>query len=126
MVFVIGFVFATVLVQESDAKMEGAQLAKFHSTRGASEDGKDVAWTVPAKALGTPKKSRKGWELYVSRGIGILVPTGSTALAEIRRRGGFALLRGKVSAVPAAKREEGDPAYVLTVREISRRKAAPK
>ena len=108
--------------QGSDVALRGPALDLFLKSRGRSHLNRDVHWHVPAKALATPLRVRRGWRLHRHRGIGILVPEGSAALGEIRRRGGVACIRGRVIKVPAAKRAKGDPAYAVVVRQLSRRK----
>lgn len=110
------------LTQEADVPLEAARLDAFIKSAGASELGRSVRWTVAAKVLSTPKTVRRGYELHVHKGIGILVPTASTALEEVKRRGGRAVLRGRIVRVPESGRGKGDPEYALEVREISRRK----
>ena len=115
-------VVCAVLPQGSVAALESGRLDAFLKTRGASEVGNDVRWMIPAKVLAAPERSRKGWDLYVYKGVGILIPSDSTALEEVRRRGGRACLRGRVIKVPHAGRAPKDPDYALDVRELSRRK----
>src|SRR5690349_2812368 len=97
---------------QSDAQLEGDALVRFTKSKGASHAGQDVRWYVPAKVFAVPKKSRNGTALYVQQGVGVLVAEGDGGLAEVRRRGGVAVVRGRVTAVPAKDREPGDPAYV--------------
>ena len=107
---------------QSDIKLQGDELQRFLRTKGASHLGKDVAWSVPAKALSEPRSTRGGWCLFAVKGVGLLIEEGSSDLAEVRRRGGSALARGTVQAVPEKERRPGDPSHVLVVRTLSRRK----
>ena len=107
----------------SDVKLRGAELARFHKTRGASHLGRNVRWDVNGKVFDRPplRRSRR-YALYRSKGIGILVRLGDPGLSEVRRKGGRACLRGRVRRVPAKTRRKGDPTCYLDVREVTRRR----
>lgn len=107
----------------SDARMEGARLAEFMKTKGGSELGNDICWRVPSTAFGRAVRAKGGFELHVHRGVAILVRAEDPGLLEVRRRAGFASLRGRIVRVPPGRREKGDPEFVLEVREVLRRSA---
>ncbi len=104
----------------SDIKVEGTRLVEFKRSKGASLAGNDISWNVPARTFERPLWTRRGFTLYLSDGIGVLVPAGHDALAELRRRGGVALVRGTVK--PHSDAKPGEPAYVVIVRDLNRRK----
>jgi hypothetical protein len=60
--------------------------------------------------------------LYVAQGIGILTDLHSSAVEEIRRRGGQACVRGRVVEVPEKEREPGDPSHAIVVSSLSHRR----
>jgi hypothetical protein len=116
-----------VATAQSDVPLEGEALARFEATKGAAFVGRDVRWEVPSKSLMTPKRARRGYELYLRKGVGILVESSCVGLEEVRRRGGIAILRGGVRATSEAERAEGAPEHVVVVRSITyKRRSAPK
>jgi hypothetical protein len=115
------------LVAQSDVELERDELVRFRGTKGASHVGRDVRWDVPAKSLSLPVRTQGGMLLFVHEGVGIVVPEGSAELAEVRRRGGFAVVRGRIRAWPGKERRPGDPAHILVARSLAyRRGSRPK
>ena len=108
--------------QSSDVRLEGARLALFERTKGASELGRDVHWRIPAVAFSRPARQRRGYDLYVHKGVGLVIGSRAADLQEIRRRGGVASVRGRVFRVPPKRRRRGEPAYAIDVRQIRRRR----
>lgn len=118
---------AGLAVAQSDVELERDALVRFKATKGASHVGQSVRWDVPAKALSVPLRERGGLQLFVQDGIGVVVAGESSELAEVRRRGGIAVVRGKVVAVPAKDRKPGEPSHVVVVKSLSyRRQSRPK
>jgi hypothetical protein len=107
---------------QSDLEVKDAVLARFTKSKGASLLGQSIHWHVPSKVFHLPRKSRNGFDLFVSQGIGVLAGSGSNAVEEVRRRGGDACIRGRVVRVPEKERAPGDPAYAVVVESLSRRK----
>jgi hypothetical protein len=127
-----GTLFCVVLAAaaaraQSDVQLDGDDLQRFLKTKGASHVGQDVRWYVPAKSFSVPRRERNGQLLFAQQGIGVIAAEGDAGLAEVRRRGGYAVVRGRVTAVPAKDRAPGDPAYVVVARSLSyRRQSAPR
>jgi hypothetical protein len=122
-----GALLVSFAAAQSDVQLEGDALIRFLKTKGASHVGEDVRWYVPAKVFALPKKSRNGTALYVQQGIGMLVAEGDGGLAEVRRRGGMGIVRGRVTPVPAKDRQPGDPGYVVVVRSLAyQRQSRPR
>lgn len=118
---------AGLAVAQSDVELERDALVRFKATKGASHVGQSVRWDVPAKALSVPLRERGGLLLFVQDGIGVVVAGESSELAEVRRRGGIAVVRGRVVAVPAKDRKPGEPSHVVVVKSLSyRRQSRPK
>ena len=113
---------AGAVAAQSDVQLEGDALIRFEKTKGASHVGQDVRWYVPAKNFAIPKRARNGMLLFTQKGVGLIVPEDDAGLAEVRRRGGFAVVRGRVVAAPPKDRAPGDPAYVVVVRSLSYRR----
>lgn len=112
---------------QSDVQLEGDALVRFEKSRGASHDGSDVRWYVPANVFAVPSRVKNGHALFRHKGVGIVVEEGDAGLAEVRRRGGFAVVRGRVMPTPSEARRPGDPAHVVIVRSLSyRRQSRPK
>src|SRR5262245_31421120 len=105
----------------SDAALREGRLEAFLRSKGSSELGRDVCWRIAAKSLVAEARGRGGQLLFVHKGIGLVVPAGLPGLEDVRRRGGTAVVRGRVVKVPADAVERGDPPYALLVREITRR-----
>jgi hypothetical protein len=118
----LGVLAATPAPGQSDIEVKGAVATEFTRSKGASMLGRSIHWHVPSKAFHVPKKTRRGFSLYVSQGIGILVDARSAAVEEVRRRGGQACIRGSVVQVPEKEREDGDPAYAIVVSSLAYRK----
>ncbi len=115
-------VAATASAQGGDVRLRGERLTRFLDSRGKSESGHSVHWRIPARALSKPHRSRNGYHVFVHKKIGLVVGVGTNDLAEIRRRGGIASVRGSVFRVPPSRRIKGDPEYAIAVREIRRRR----
>lgn len=113
---------AGVAAAQSDVELEGDALARFQKTKGASHAGRDVRWDVPAKAFALPLRVAGGYALYVHQGVGILVDEGSSGLAEVRRRGGIAVVRGRVTALTAKEKRPGEPGHVVFVKSLTYRR----
>lgn len=112
---------------QSDVQLEGDALVRFEKSRGASHVGSDVRWYVPAAVFAVPSRSKNGHALFRHKGVGIVVEEGDAGLAEVRRRGGFAVVRGRVTTTPPDARRPGDPSHVVLVRSLSyRRQSRPK
>jgi hypothetical protein len=107
---------------QSDVDVENDVATRFAKSKGASLAGQSIHWHVGAKVFHVPKKTRGGFSLYVSGGIGILTDAQSNAVEEVCRRGGDACVRGRVVKVPDKEREPGDPAYAVVVHELSHRR----
>ena len=120
--FLLAVLFGPPLAAQSDTEVKGAVATQFTRSKGASLLGHSVHWHVGAKVFHIPKKSRNGVALYVTQGIGILVAANSSAVEEVRRRGGQACVRGQVVKVPDKEREPGDPAYAIVASSISHRR----
>lgn len=108
--------------QTTDVRLEGNRLARFLSSKGASESKRNVHWRIPAKAFARPVRRRRGYDLYVHKGIGLVIGSRAADLVEIRRRGGIASVRGRVFRVPSKRRRKGDPTFAVDIREIRRRR----
>ena len=107
---------------QSDVDVKDDVATRFTRSKGASLLGQTIHWHVGSKVFHVPKRSRGGFSLYVSSGIGIVTDAASDAVEEIRRRGGEACVRGRVVRVPEKEREPGDPAYAVVVQSLSYRK----
>lgn len=116
------FVVPAPALAQSDTNVKGAVATEFTRSKGASLAGRSIHWHVGSKVFHVPRKSKNGVSLYVTQGIGILAESRSSAVEEIRRRGGQACLRGRVIAVPEKEREPGDPAYVIVLTSLSYRR----
>jgi hypothetical protein len=114
--------WAPTAAAQSDVDVKGAVATQFTRSKGASLLGQSVHWHVSSKVFHVPKKARRGVALYVSQGIGILAGVPSSAVEEIKRRGGQACVRGHVVRVPEQEREPGDPAYAIVVASLSHRR----
>ena len=126
-ILLVMFGAAIAVSAQSDIELERDPLVRFKATKGASHIGQAVRWDIPAKALSVPVRGRGGLLLFVHDGVGVVVAAESSELAEVRRRGGVAVVRGKVVAVPAKERKPGDPSHVVVVRSLSyRRQSRPK
>ncbi len=106
----------------SDVRLEGVRLQRFLETKGESEVGVDVAWKVPSLVFAVPRRQKDGHALFVCKGVGILVPAGLAGREEIERRGGLALIRGRVERVPKGRAKKGDPTVIVVARELTRRR----
>src|ERR1051325_11152628 len=105
--------------QGSDVDVSGEVAARFVKTGGASLCGKSVHWHVPAKTFAVPQKTRRGWCLFMLQGIGLAVAEDAEGLAEVRRRGHVACVRGRVVQVPERERAPGDPAFFISIETLS-------
>ncbi|MAG57229.1 MAG: hypothetical protein CMJ83_13125 [Planctomycetes bacterium] len=120
---VLGLLLAALSpAQKVDVVLEGARLQRFLRSKAASESGRSVCWRVPSKTFSKPLRSRRGHDLFVHKGVGLVIGSRAADLLEIRRRGGIAVVRGRVFRVPQKRRRKGDPAYAIDVREIRRRR----
>ena len=122
LLLIVACAFASAAAAQSDVEVKGAVATQFTRSKGASLLGQSVHWHVPAKVFHVPKKARRGAALYVAHGIGIVAAQHSSAVEEIRRRGGQACIRGQVIKVPEKQREPGDPAYAIVVSALSHRR----
>jgi hypothetical protein len=105
----------------SDVRLEGVRLEAFLKTRGRSEVGHDVRWKIPAITFALPSRSRHGLQLFVHKGIGIVCSAEDSGLAEVRRRGGQALVRGRVVRAPEDPEKELRISTVIETAEIRSR-----
>ena len=107
----------------SDIHLKGSVLKRFLKTKGASHKLQTVRWDVSDRVFSrNPLRRSRGYALFASKGIGILVRLSDPGLQEVIRRGGRAVLRGRVRKVPPRRRRKDEPRYYLDVRDVSRRK----
>lgn len=104
----------------SDVHLEGRTLERFIKTRGRSHVGCDVRWDLGAGTFSKPRKRARGYGLFETRGLGIVVRLNDPGLHEVRRRGGRACVRGRVFPVPPKGRRKDGPVCFVAVREITR------
>ena len=107
----------------SDVHLKGAVLKRFFKTGGASHLGRTVRWDVKDSVFAHPPlRKAGGYALHAWRGVGILVRLSDPGLREVIRRGGRAILRGRMRRTPPRKRRKNEPRYYLDVRSVTRRK----
>ena len=122
----VGLLIISLLVgvqSGSDLHLKGTQLKRFLRTKGASHLLRTVRWDVSGSVFDrNPLRKVRGYALFQSKGIAILVRLSDPGLRELIRKGGKACLRGRVRKVPPSRRRKGEPRYYLDVREVTRRK----
>ena len=106
----------------SDVRLEGVRLQRFLETKGESEVGVDVAWKVPSLVFAVPRRQKDGHALFVCKGVGILVPAGLAGREEIERRGGLALIRGRVERAPGGRERRAIPPVIVSPPDLTRRR----
>jgi len=114
--------FLSTAPQASDVKLRGTVMTRFVKTKGASLRNRDVQWTMPATVFRTAKERRRGHEIFVHKGIALVIASNAADLREIRRRGGVASVRGRVIAIPVSQRRKGGPSHGIVIRQIRRRR----
>ena len=108
--------------QTSDVKLTGTTLVRFLKTGGGSHHNSNVYWRIPARVFRTPAERRNGHDIFIHEGVALTIRSTSRDLAELRRRGGVASVRGRVIRIPKRARRKNGPRYAIAIRQLRPRR----